>query len=166
LGLVIALLAVAALAESFALPGWVTEEVRPQLTVAIVIGWGILRGWEEGAIVGVAAGFFAAFASATPVGVPVVRLAVVGLLAGLGLPRLAQISALVLFVAGFVGSLVSFVISVLGLQAAGWTVSWERDLLFNAMPSAILTALATLVCYRGLQIIERLTTAQTEEPSL
>ena len=163
---VILILAGAAILEAYPLPGWVTEVVRPQLTVAIVIVWAMLRGWEEGALVGVAAGLFVAFASPVPLGISVVRLALLGVLGGLGLARLARAHRLWLFVAGFGGSLLSYVVSVLGLQATGFSVPWERDLFLMAFPTACLTALITLAVFPVLRQIERLSTAQVGESAL
>ncbi len=133
------LLALAAVVQSIALPGLTANGIRPDLALVLVIGWASIRGWEEGAIVGTVGGFFLDCMSATPFGVNIFRLAVLGILAGLIMDRLARTGAALPFAAACGCCLVAFGLTVIPLQAAGWAVSLERSFFLTALPSAALT---------------------------
>jgi rod shape-determining protein MreD len=151
---IIPLLAVAAVVQSIALPGLTGNGVRPDLALVLVIGWASIRGWEEGAVVGTVGGFFLDVMSATPFGVNMFRLAVLGIVAGLIMERLHRTGA-VLPVAAVMGCcLLAYALTVIGLQAAGQVVSLERSFLLTALPSAALTlgCMAALVpVFRALE---------------
>jgi rod shape-determining protein MreD len=135
----IPLLALAAVLQSVALPGLTANGIRPDLALVLVIGWASLRGWEEGAIAGTIGGFFLDVMSAAPFGVNMIRLAVLGIVAGLVMDRLHRTGA-VLPVAALMGCcLLAYAFTVMGMQAAGLTVSLERSFFLTAVPSAALT---------------------------
>src|SRR5438874_1019178 len=153
---VIPLLAGASLLESAAVRGFITGGLHPELSLVIVVGWAALRGWDEGLLVGIIGGIFVDLMSAAPFGVNVVRLGLVGLGAGLVMTRVAHGSALFpLAGAAACGSLVGFVLSVLALQASGWSVAWERSLLVDALPSAVLAAAGMAIAFPVLRAIEQ-----------
>src|SRR5438067_413303 len=115
----IPLLALAAVAQSIALPGLTANGIRPDLALVLVIGWASIRGWEEGAIVGTIGGFFLDLMSATPFGVNMFRLAVLGVVSGLVMDRLHRTGAALPIAAMMGCCLLAYVLTVIGLQAAG-----------------------------------------------
>jgi rod shape-determining protein MreD len=151
----IPLLALAAVLQSVSLPGLTANGIRPDLSLVLVIGWASIRGWEEGAIVGAIGGFFLDFMSATPFGVNMFRLAVLGIVAGLIMERLHRTGA-VLPVAAVMGCcLLAYALTVMGLQAAGWTVSLERSFLLTALPSAALTLACMAALFPVFRALDR-----------
>lgn len=163
MGWLLLLLLTAAVAQSAVLPGLVMNAIRPDLAVVIVVGWATLRGWEEGVLVGLAAGFFVDLASAAPFGVHVIRLGLLGLVAGFAMTRLARTSAVLPIAAAVVGSLGAFLFAVLSLQAAGWTVLWERALILEAAPSALLTGACMAAGFPALRALQRRIAPEGEE---
>lgn len=145
-----------AIVQSAAVPGLVTNGIRPELVLVLVVGWGSMRGWEEGLVAGLIGGFFTDLTSAAPLGISMVRLGVIGLVAGLVVDRLARSSAVFPIVAAVAGSLGSFLLSVLGLQAAGWITGWEYALVFAALPSAAIAGVCMAVAFPALRALERM----------
>jgi len=152
---VIPLLVVAGLLESVAIKGFVGGGWHIELTLVLVIGWAALRGWEEGVLVGIMGGVIVDLLSAAPFGVNALRLGLLGLAAGSIISRLAHGSVLLPMAAAACGSLLGFVFSVFALQASGLTVVWERSLLLEALPSAVLAAAAMAVGYPLLRATVR-----------
>ena len=148
-------LAFASILQTVALPPPIGQVARPDLTLALVIGWATLRGWEEGLLAGLIGGFFTDLASAAPLGVHIVRLGILGGAAGLVMTRLARTSPLIPVSAAGLASIFGFLISVLGLQAAGRMVPFERALLLDAIPTAGLTAAGMALLFPLLRAGER-----------
>jgi len=123
--------------------------------MVLVIGWAAIRGWEEGAIAGAIGGLFLDCMSATPFGVNVFRLVVLGIVAGLVMERLARTGAALPLAAGAVSCVLAFMLNVIALQAAGWTVAWERAALVTALPSAVLTLLCMAALLPVFHAVER-----------
>jgi rod shape-determining protein MreD len=140
--------------ESAAVPGLVGNHIRPELALVVVVGWGTVRGWEEGLVAGLLGGLLADLASVGPFGVHMLRLGIVGLAAGLLVNRLVRTSAVLPVGAAAVGSLLSFAIGVVGLQAAGWVASWEHALVFEAVPRAVLTSATMAVAFPVVRALD------------
>lgn len=153
MGWVIPLLAAAGLLESVAVKGLVSGGLHVELTLILVIAWAALRGWEEGLLAGIIGGVIVDLLSAAPFGVNTFRLGLVGLAAGFVMARLAHESVLFPIAAAACGSLLGFVLSVLALQASGLTVAWERSLLLDALPSAVLAAATMAVGFPVLRAV-------------
>jgi rod shape-determining protein MreD len=131
----------AALLQASVLPGLMGVGIRPELPIVVTVAWAALRGWEDGLWIGAIGGLVTDLLSAAPFGLNILRLAIVGLAAGVVMERIARSSPMVPVIAAGAGSLVAFVIGVLGLQAAGRAVPWEHSLATLAFPNAALTAL-------------------------
>ena len=151
----IPLLALAAVIQSVSLPGLTANGIRPDLTLVLVIGWASIRGWEEGAVAGTIGGIFLDCLAATPFGVNVFRLVVLGIVAGLVMERLARTGSALPVVAGVVSCALAFVLNIIGLQAAGWTVAWERAALLTALPSALMTIICMIALLPVFRAVER-----------
>lgn len=153
----------AVLLESVALPGVSGARFRIDAALVIVVGWATIRGWEEGLLAGLIAGLTADFLSAAPFGLQMARLGTVGVLAGVLMPRLARSSPVFPIVAAAAGSLVAFFVGVLGLQAAGWAVSWEQTLLQEVIPSALLAGACMAVAFPLIRALVRRTLTPAED---
>jgi rod shape-determining protein MreD len=142
-----------------ALPGLTANGIRPDLALVLVIGWASIRGWEEGAIVGVIGGLFLDCMSATPFGVNMFRLAVLGIVSGLIMERLARTGAALPFAAASGCCILAFGLTVIPLQASGWSVSLERSFFLTALPSAALTIICMAALFPVFRKVEARLTA-------
>lgn len=145
----------AAILQSIALPGTTLFGVRPDLVLVIVVGWALLRGWEDGLVVGLIGGFMTDLTAATPFGINLVRLGVVGAASGLAMQRLARQGPLVPLAAAALGSILGFAMTVLGMQATRWALPWEYALVFQALPGAALNTVIMAVAFPGLRALSR-----------
>jgi rod shape-determining protein MreD len=150
LWLILALL-LAVLVQSGVFPGLIAGGVRLELPLLLVVGWAMLRGWEEGLLVGLLGGFLTDIVSAAPFGVNVVGMGAVGAVAGIAMTRVAHTSPVLPVLAATSGSLLAFAVSVFGLQAAGWVVHWERALILQALPTALLSGLCMAAIFPALR---------------
>ncbi len=157
------LLIVAVVLQTLALPGLVTNGIRPDLPLVIVLGWASIRGWEQAVVAAVIGGFAGDLMSAAPFGVNTVRLAALALIVGIATDRMNRTSPVLPIVAAGVGSLFGYVLNVLSLQAAGWTVGWENTLLFTVLPSGVLTALCMAVVAPVLRALHERTSGEAGE---
>ena len=157
------LLALAALVESVAIPGLLTSGIRPDLVVVLTVARATLRGWREGLLAGWIGGLFFDMASAAPFGVNMLRLSLIGLLAGLAMQRLARTSPLLPIAAAGVASLSASLLAVLALQAARWAVYWSPTLAGEAVARALLTAGLMAVALPALRALEKRATGVLEE---
>lgn len=155
MGWLVPILLACAIVESAAVPGLIKNNLRPELALVVVVGWGSIRGWQEGLLAGVIGGFFGDLTSAAPFGVNIVRLGALGLVAGLVMDRLARTSAVFPVAAAVAGSLCGFMLSVLGLQAGGWVASWERSLIFDALPRALIAGACMVIAFPALRALEQ-----------
>jgi len=145
----------AAILQSVALPGAILLGVRPDLVLVVVVSWGLLRGWEDGLVVGLVGGLMTDLTAATPFGINIVRLGVVGVAAGLAMQRLAHQGPLVPFAAAAVGTLLGFALMVLGMQATRWALPWEYSLVFQELPRVVLNTVIMAVAFPALRALSR-----------
>lgn len=148
------ILLVAVILQSIALPGAIFFGVRPDLVLVLVVGWAVLRGWEDGLVIGLLGGFMTDLTSATPFAINLVRLGVVGLAAGIAMQRLARQGPLVP-IAAAAATILGFVLTVLGLQATRWGLPWEHTLVFQALPSAVLNAALMAAAFPALRALSQ-----------
>lgn len=153
--LLLPVLLIAVVLQSVTLPGAALQSIRPDLVLVIAVGWGTLRGWEDGLVVGLIGGFMTDLTSATPWGINIVRLGVVGVAAGLAAQRLAREGPLVPIAAAASTTILGFALTVLGLQATRWALPWEHALVFQALPSAALNAAIMVAAFPVLRALSR-----------
>ena len=159
---VIALLVSGALLEAATLRGLPVGAPRLEVTLIVVVGWAMLRGWEEGLLAGLIGGLIVDSLSLAPFGVHSLRLGAVGLGAGLLVARWGQSSPLLPVTGAALASVSAFALSVLALQASGWSVAWERALVTQAIPSAALAACGMAIGFPLLRLIERRSTERED----
>jgi rod shape-determining protein MreD len=155
MGWIAIVLALTSILQTVALPPPLGQAVRPDLTLVLVIGWATLRGWEEGLLAGLIGGFFTDLTSAAPLGIHLLRLGLLGGGAGLVMTQLARTSPLIPVSAAGLSSICGFLISVLGLQASGRLVPFERMLVLDAIPTAALTAAGMALLFPLLRASDR-----------
>jgi rod shape-determining protein MreD len=148
-------LALCSVLQTVVLPPPLGQAVRPDLALVLVIGWATLRGWEEGLLAGLIGGFFVDLTSAAPLGIHIVRLGLVGLGAGLVMSQLARTSPLIPISVAGIASIGGFLLTVVGLQASGRLVPFERTLVLDAIPTAAVTAIGMAVLFPLLRACER-----------
>ncbi len=158
------LLILAVLVQALALPGLVTNGIRPDLPLVVVLGWASIRGWEQAVVAAVVGGIAGDLISAAPFGVNTVRLAALALLVGIATERMQRTSPILPIIAAGFGSLLGYVLNVLSLQAAGWTVGIDSTLFLVVLPSAVLTALCMAAAAPVLRALEERTRGEAEEP--
>lgn len=156
------LMALAALMESVAIPGVLTSGVRPDLVVVLTVARA-LHGWRAGLLAGWIGGLLLDAVSAAPFGVNMVRLSLIGLLAGLAAQRLARTSPLLPIAAAGVASLGASLLEVLALQASRWAVYWSPTLAGESVARAVLTAGLMALALPALRALEERTTSPLEE---
>jgi rod shape-determining protein MreD len=152
---VLPLLVGSAIVQSIALPGTTLLGVRPDLVLVIVVGWAVLRGWEEGLVVGLIGGFMTDLTAATPFGINLVRLGVVGAASGLAMQRLARQGPVIPLGAAAFGTVLGFAITVLGMQATRWALPWEYALVYQTLPVAALNTVIMAIAFPGLRALSR-----------
>ena len=152
----------AVVVQSIALPSTPLAGIRPDLVLVIVVAWGMLRGWEDGLVVGLIGGFMTDLTAATPWGINLVRLGVLGVAAGIAMQRLARQGPLVPLAAVAPATIGGFALTVLGLQATRWALPWEYALVFHTLPSAIVNTLIMAVVFPVLRALAERTGAPEE----
>jgi rod shape-determining protein MreD len=158
------LLVVVVLLQAVAFPGRITNGIRPDLPLVIVLGWASIKGWEQAVVAALVAGYVADVLSAAPFGVNTLRLAGLAWLVGIGSQQLERTSPALPVLAAGVGSLLGFTFEVLSLQAAGRLVAWEHVLVFSVLPSAALTAICMAIVAPVLRALAQVTSGESEEP--
>jgi rod shape-determining protein MreD len=156
-------LLIAAILQSVALPGATLVGIRPDFVLVIAVGWGLLRGWEEGLVVGLLGGFMTDLTATTSFGINMVRLGVVGAAAGLAMQRLARQGPLIPPAAAAIATLLGFVLTVLGMQATRWVLPWAYALVYQELPLAALNGLLMVVAFPALRALS--TRVASEEAS-
>jgi rod shape-determining protein MreD len=145
----------AAILQAIALPGTTLFGVRPDLVLIVVVGWAVLRGWQDGLVVGLVGGFMTDLTAATPFGINLVRLGVVGAASGLAMQRLARQGPLMPLGAAAFGTILGFAMTVLGMQATKWALPWEYALVFQALPTAALNTVIMAIAFPALRALSR-----------
>jgi rod shape-determining protein MreD len=157
------LLVVIVILQAVALPGLITNGIRPDLPLVIVLGWASIRGWEQAVVAALVAGFIADILSAAPFGVNTLRLAALAWAVGIGTQQLERTSPVLPVLAAGAGALLGFGFEVLSLQAAGRLVAWEHALVFWVLPSAALTAIFMALAAPLLRVLAQVGSGESEE---
>lgn len=141
------LLGISVVLQVTLLPHLAIGGIKPNLTLALVALWSLLRGRREGGLWALMGGILSDILSGAPFGIG--TLSLLGASAVCGLPKLRMFHSRwllpALVVAG--GSVVHDLISLALLQLSGWPVSWRDGLLLAAMPAAALSAVCALFVY-------------------
>lgn len=137
-------LGAAVLAQSTVLSTWFPQRIVPDLALILVALCGGLRGWRPGLFSGLLGGLMMSGVSVAPIGVHLVRLAVVGAGAGLAGARFGRGGPLVAPVLVALATVAAAVFGTVGLQAAGWRVAVTGPAAAEFAGQALLNALVAL----------------------
>lgn len=150
-------LLVAALVQSLVGPALPLLGSRPDLPLVVVVAWSMLRGSNEGAIVGFLGGLMLDSAVARPFGLNAALLGLLGFCTGLGETNLYRGNVPFFLGAGAAATLVYHGLTMLALQAAGIGLPPLARTLQLVLPAAVMNALllapAFLLCRRLLRML-------------
>ena len=146
-------LVVAVLARSSVLSVWLPTRVLPDVALILIVLYGGLRGWRHGLALGLLGGSIEGLVSAAPAGVPVFRLGMVGLGAGMCQSRFERTGVLFPPALVAVATLVAdLLLAALALQAAGRVVvlggPLAADIAVQSVVNAGLSAIALPIIRR------------------
>lgn len=138
----VAVLALVAIVQDFALPYFRIVGVRFDLMMAVLIAWSFVRGIEEAMVVVPLGGFMVSFFALEPLGAsviayaPIVPLTLVKSFNALGSEAL--LAALVALAATFLHAILYLIV----IDATGYSPDWTRGLIEVTIPAAFMNMLA------------------------
>lgn len=153
MGWLVLALAAATFVESTVLTMALPPGISPEITLVLVLLWSILRGWEQGLVVGLLGGLLQTFVSAAPPAVVLLRLGGAGALAGLVARRLGPPGPLLPPAIVAAGTFIAFALGAIGLQATGWAVAWSGLTLGQLLVRASLNAGLGFVALRAVRLV-------------
>jgi rod shape-determining protein MreD len=138
----VAVLAVVAIIQAYALPYFQVAGVRFDLMMAVLIAWSFVRGIEEAMVVVPLGGFMVSFFSLEPLGAsviayaPIVPLTLLKNFNALGSEYL--MAAIVALLATFAHAILYLII----LDGTGYSPDWTAGLIEVTIPAAFMNMLA------------------------
>lgn len=117
------------------------------LVLLLVVGWGSLRGREEGLVWGLIGGAMLDFLSAVPFGTTLTAMSLIGLLSGAVRPELFQTYMILPLLTAPTATIIFDLIMLGLLQLLGWPVDWPGLFTPVILPSALLNAAAMPFVY-------------------
>jgi rod shape-determining protein MreD len=138
--LVVPLMIAVALLQVALIPRLSVWGVFADLPLLLVLSWGLLRGWREGAIWGFVAGIFTDLFSGGPLGAATLSLMAAGALSALGRNVVFRHYLLLPPLIAFAGTVVYDIVFMLVLEVSGRNVLWLGTLARIVLPSAALNA--------------------------
>lgn len=151
----------ATLFQTTILPYLEISGVHPDLVLVLVIGWVVLRGWEEGVIWALIGGLSLDFMSAAPFGLFTLCLILVAFITSL-VHGLTFGSSIVLPLSlTFPLSLFFNGIALLLLVFWGRPVIWSEALIAVLLPAAIFNTVSMLLVFPLLYLLNRWLNPQT-----
>ena len=135
-----ALLLLAALAEATVGHRLELGGGRANLVLLLVVAWALLRGKEEGLLVGLVGGVGLDLVSGTPFGLHAALLALIGVTTGLGSETLAHGGATTLFGLAVLATVAFHAAEALALGLLGWTIPGPTRLLAIVTPTVLINA--------------------------
>jgi rod shape-determining protein MreD len=152
------LLLLAALVQSQIGPTLPPLGGRPDLPLVLVLSWSVLRGANEGALIGFIAGLLLDTVSYTPFGLNAALLGIAGYVAGLPEANVYRGNFPFFFATAIVVTLAYHAVVLLALQAYGLRLpplaeTWMLAV-WAAVMNGVLLAPAYLVCRRLLRALD------------
>lgn len=136
--------------QSTVAPHFAIYGLKVELVLLLVVAWSILRGPEEGIVWAILGGFLLDLFSAIPFGVSATAMAVTALLVSWVGPGLLRANSLLPLILVPVATAEFDAVSLMLLEALGWSVDWSFVLLRVILPLTILNSLAMVPVYRIL----------------
>jgi rod shape-determining protein MreD len=114
---------------------------RPNLVLLLVVAWSLLRGIEEGALIGLVGGLAMDLVSGTPFGLYTTILTMIGAVTALGQATLYRGSLAFFFGTAVLLTVTYHGAAVLVLQALGWDMPTVNLLVQVLAPSVLINAI-------------------------
>ena len=140
-------IAFAALAQAAVMPSFSIFDVQPNLVLALLVAWLVVRPRREGLLLVPAAGLMVGLLDGEPLGLAMLALAPLILMAGVRDLRLVESDLLPAVALAAVGTLVYEAIVLLTLAVTGERLDWLASVLDVLVPAAIANALLLLPIY-------------------
>jgi rod shape-determining protein MreD len=153
----VALLAGVAILQTAVAPAFTFFGTRPDFMLVVVVGWGVLRGVEEGLIWGAIGGMALDLLSGSPFGVFTFSLILVSFLTGLGEINVFRANILLPGMAIVVATVIYNLLVLVMLQIMGRPVTWNPDLIRVIAPAAVLNVICLTILYGPLRWLHRRT---------
>lgn len=129
--------------------------VRPDLVLAAIVCWALMRGPTEGAVWGFVGGFALDLLSGAPFGIHTFVSTMVGTLAGFGAALIPSEHALLLPGVSVLCTILQQGAYVWLFKEAGWPLAWGPALTAVVLPAAVLNLLLTILLYPLAGLLNR-----------
>jgi rod shape-determining protein MreD len=136
-----------ALLQVTLMPHLTVSHVQPDLVLAVVVCWALIRGPSDGALWGFLAGIATDLLSGAPFGMHTFVMTVMGIVAGLGADVIPSEHAMLLPGVAMLCTVLQQAVYVLMLRGAGWPIDWSKVLVPVVIPSAVLNLILALLLY-------------------
>jgi rod shape-determining protein MreD len=153
----VGLLASVAVVQTAVAPAFTFLGVQPDFMLVVVVGWGVLRGVEEGLIWGAIGGMALDLLSGSPFGVFTFSLVLVSFLTGLGEINVFRANILLPGVTVVVATVIYNLLILAMLQLMGRPVTWDPGLVRLIAPATVLNVICLTVVYSPLRWLHRRT---------
>lgn len=134
------LLAVIAILQTSLAPLLPTGQVRPELMLLVVVGWGIVHGGGEAVLWGLGGGIMLDLLSGTPFGLHALTLGAIGLIADLMETNFFRANIFLPPAAAFIATFLYLIPQAAILQTLGYPINWVPYILNVVFPTAVLDA--------------------------
>ncbi len=141
------LLFLLALLQVTLMPHLTVAHVQPDLVLAVVVCWALVRGTTEGALAGLLGGFALDLLSGGPFGIYTFALTLVGTVAAFASALIPNDHALLLAGVSVFCTILQQSTCLWLLRAAGWPLDWGTALITVVLPVTVLNLLLTLLIY-------------------
>lgn len=132
------------------MPNLSIAHLQPDLVLAAVVSWSLLRGPADGALGGLVAGIAMDLLSGAPFGMHAFVMTIVGVTAGFGAALVPSEHAMLLPSVAVVCTVIQQGAYVLLLRSAGWPLDWSRIVLPIVAPLSLLNLLLTALLFQIL----------------
>lgn len=153
--LVLPLLLFMTIAQTTLVPLIFPGAVRPDLTLMLVVGWGVVHGDGQASLWGLGGGFLLDLISGVPFGLNTVCLGGIGWLADILQTNFFRSNLLIPLVTIFVASLLYLIGQGAGMQAFNHPVNWAVYSFNIVLPTAILNTALMPFIYWILRRLDR-----------
>lgn len=137
------------------MPQLAVAQAQPDLVLAAVVCWALLRGPSAGALSGFLAGIALDLLSGAPFGVHTFVTTLVGAAAGFGAAFVPSERSMLLPSVAVFCTIIQQAVYVWLLRAAGWPLEWSRVLLDAVLPAALLNLALTALLYPLVSLLYR-----------
>jgi rod shape-determining protein MreD len=153
----VVLLAIVAVVQTAVAPAFTFFGTRPDLMLVVVVGWGVLRGVEEGLIWGAIGGMVLDLLSGSPFGVFTFSLILVSFITGLGEINVFRANILLPGATVAVATMIYNLLVLAMLQLMGRPVTWTLGLIRLIAPAVVLNLICLAILYGPLRWLHRRT---------